>query len=393
MKKDWKYMVYFSAAILFYLAIKLLSPRDLDWTITYHNEDKNPFGAFVLSDLIQSLFPSSEIHRSNFTIYELYDTLQKPVNFLSLSTSFSPGKEDVEALLKNIELGGNAFIAAQYFSGVFADTLSLNTSDYFFESVTRPFNQNDSSSLHFTNQTLQQASMCWFPRKNIHNYFSDSDSTTSIVAENDLSLPVTVKITRGKGTMYLNSTPLTFSNAYLLNEDNYQFAELSLSHLPDRETYWTEFYHLGRLEAQSPLRFILTNEPLRWAYYCAILSLLLFIVFEVKRRQRIIPIVKPLTNTTLEFVSTIGNLYYQSNDHKNIAEKRILFLFEQLLSKHNIHTQATTDESIHIIARKTGNAEDDVRVLFDAIHKVQNKREITADELKDLTKKIDRFKL
>jgi hypothetical protein len=30
---------------------------------------------------------------------------------------------------------------------------------------------------------------------------------------------------------------------------------------------WTEYYHLGRMESTTPLRFILTNEPLRWGYY------------------------------------------------------------------------------------------------------------------------------
>ena len=111
------------------------NPRDIDWSITYHNQDKNPFGAYALDNFIQSLFPKASIHKSNYTLYELYDTLTQPVNFFSISTTFEPGKEDTEALLKNIELGGNAFIAAQYFSGPFADTLSLNTSDYFFETT------------------------------------------------------------------------------------------------------------------------------------------------------------------------------------------------------------------------------------------------------------------
>ena len=392
MRKDWKYLVYLSAAILFYQAVKLLSPRDIDWSITYHNQDKNPFGAYALDNFIQSLFPKASIHKSNYTLYELYDTLTQPVNFFSISTTFEPGKEDTEALLKNIELGGNAFIAAQYFSGPFADTLSLNTSDYFFETTHGSFNQNDTSFLLFKNESLKPSSKFWYPRKNIHNYFLDSDSTTTIVSENDLHLPVTIKIVRGKGALYLNATPLSFTNVYILGEDNYQFAELSLSHLPMRDTYWTEFYHLGRLEARTPLRFILTNEPLRWGYYLTVTSLLLFILFEAKRRQRIIPIIRPLSNTSLEFVQTVGNLYYQSKDHKNIAEKRIQFLTDQIFFKHGIHIHHLTNESMDNLARKTGNLEADVRSLFDLIQNIQNKNEISEEELKDLTKKIDSFK-
>jgi hypothetical protein len=391
-KKDWKYIAYLSAAIAFYLVVKLLSPAELDWTITYHPDDKNPFGAYALNDFMPSLFPGKEINKSNYTFYEWIDTLQRPANFLSISTTFNPGKEDTDALLKNIERGGTAFISAQYFTGHFADTLFLFTSDYFFEQADYMFNRNDTSQLVFKNPALQTGRLYRFPRKNIHNYFAEFDSTGTVVTVNDLELPVTIKINHGQGSLYLNSTPLTLTNIYLLDMDNHGFAETSLSHLPNRLTYWTEFYHLGRLEARTPLRFILSNEPLRWAYYVTITGLLLFMLFEVKRKQRIIPIVKPLANTSLEFVQTIGNLYYQSSDHKNIAEKRIQFLIEQLQSKHGINAHAVDEAIIQTVVRKTENSEEVVVALFGAIQQVQGKTQISEEELKALNAKIDSFR-
>lgn len=392
MKKDWKYFAYLSAAIAFYLVVKLLSPAELDWTITYHPNDKNPFGAYALNEFMPSLFPGKEINKSNYTFYEWIDTLQRPANFISLSTTFDPGKEDTDALLKNIERGGSAFISAQYFTGHFADTLFLFTSDYFFEHTDYMFNRNDTSRLVFKNPALQTPRHYLFPRTNIHNYFAEFDSTGTVVTVNDLELPVTIKINHGKGSLYLNTTPLAFTNVYLLAKDNHGFVEASLSHLPNRLTYWTEFYHLGRLEARTPLRFILSNESLRWAYYLVIAGLLLFMLFEVKRKQRIIPIVKPLANTSLEFVQTIGNLYYQSSDHKNIAEKRIQFLMEQLRSKHGLNAHPMDEAILQTIVRKTENSEEDVLALFGAIQQVQSKTQITEEELKALNAKIDSFK-
>lgn len=391
MGKDWKYIAYLSAAVLVYMAFKLLSPRDFDWTITFHREDKNPFGAYALSSVIRDLFPGQAIYQNSYTLYESLDSIRNPVNFLSISQSFSPGKEDTEALLANIERGGTAFISAQHFGGNFADTLSLYTSDYFFETLDKVFDRNDSSLLRFTNPGIQSGGY-HFPRKNIHNYFQEFDSTGTVVSANDLDLPVTIKITRGKGALFLNSTPLAFTNVYLLDRKNSEFAELSLSHLPIRETYWSEYYHLGRLEARTPLRFILTNEPLRWAYFIAIGGLFLFIFFEAKRRQKIIPISKPYSNTSLEFVRTIGNLYYQSNDHKNIAEKRIQFFLEFIRSAHGINAHHVQDDTIHSLARKTGNSEEEVRRLFETFQQIHQKTQITPEELKDLTKKIDSFK-
>jgi hypothetical protein len=391
MRKDWKYTAYLLIAVSIYLSLKLLSPRDIDWTITLHPDDKNPFGMYALNEVIDKLFFHHKIHHNNYTLYELYDTLHKPVNFFSVSTSFGPGAEDTQALLKNIGLGGSAFISAQYFSGLFADTLSLSTSDYFFENIYHNIDRSDSSALQFVNPTLEPKQF-YFPRKNIHNYFSDFDSTATVVTVNDLQLPVLIKIKFGKGELYLNATPLAFTNVYLLDKDNYGFAELSLSHLPEQETYWSSYYHLGRMEARTPLRYILSTEPLRWAYYVTVLSLLLFIVFEVKRKQRIIPIIKPLANTSLEFISTIGNLYYQSGDHKNIAEKRIQFLSEQLRTRYGINLQHRDEKTAGALAHKTGQKEETVYQLLHIIQIVQSKTRITAEELKALNQKIDSFK-
>lgn len=393
-RKDWKYILYLSSAILIYLALKLLSPRNLDWTITYHHNDKNPFGAYALDQLIDNLFPQQPVKQSYYTIYELLDTIQEPVNFLSISTEFAPGKEDAEVLLKNIEKGGAAFISAQYFYGDFADTLSLYTSDYFFNSdFNHLFDRNDTTRINFANPQLKGHRKYSFPRKNLHNYFDEVDTLrTQIVATNDLGLAVTVKVSWGKGYLYLNSTPLAFTNAYLLHKQNAEFASLSLSHLPNRTTYWTEFYHLGRMEARTPLRFILTTEPLKWAYYITIFSILIFMIFEARRRQRIIPVVKPLTNTSLEFTQTIGNLYYQAADHKNIAEKRIAFFLEQLRSIHGINAHHVSDETLKTISRKTGNPEEDVQKLFLIIQTIQEKKQISETELKELNKRLDHFK-
>lgn len=394
MRKDWKYILYLSSAILIYLALKLLSPRNLDWTITFHHNDKNPFGTYALDQLIDNLFPQQPINQNYFTLYELLDTIAEPVNFLSISTDFSPGKEDTHALLKNIEKGGTAFISAQYFYGDFADTLSLSTSDYFFnQNFNDLFDRNDTTGINFANPILKGQQKYSFPRKNLHNYFDGVDTLrTQIVATNDLDLAVTIKIAWGKGFLYLNSTPLAFTNAYLLHNHNAEFASLSLSHLPNRPTYWTEFYHLGRMEARTPLRFILTTEPLKWAYYITILSILLFMFFEARRRQRIIPVIKPLTNTSLEFTQTIGNLYYQTADHKNIAEKRIAFFLEQLRSAHGINAHHSSEDIIRTIARKTGNPEEEVEKLFMVIKIIQEKNQISETELKELNKRLDQFK-
>ena len=389
MKKDWKYIAYLAIAVGIYLAIKLLSPREFDWRITYHHEDKNPFGAFALGQLIGDLFPS--VSNSNLTLYELYDSLESPANFLSISTTFAPGEEDANILLDNVEKGGTAFISAQHFYGFFADTLSIGTDDILFNPDFN-FNTGDSIELIFSNPIFLGKERYSYPYKNIHNYFESIDSArASIVTENEHGLPVTIQIGWGKGSLFLNTTPMAFTNFYLLSGTNDGFVETSLSHLPSRALIQTEFYHLGRMESGTPLRFILRNEPLRWAYYLTVLSILLFMIFEAKRKQRIIPIVKPLANTTLEFIGTIANLYMQKRDYKNIAEKKIIYFLDSIKHHYLLDLFHPTDELIRTLARKSENEPDQVVALFKQIESIQNKPSVTESELITLSNSIEKF--
>src|SRR5205085_7557129 len=128
-----------------------------------------------------------------------------------------------------------------------------------------------------------------------------------------------------KGNFYLCSTPVFFSNIQLLTLCNNDFAYKALSYLPINDIIWDEYQKQGAEGEDSLLRAVLAHESLKWAYYIALGSVVLFIIFEAKRRQRIIPIIEPLANSTLEFTRTLGNLYLSKGDHKNIAAKKIQY--------------------------------------------------------------------
>lgn len=391
MKKDWKYFLYIGAAFGIFVLLKLSSPKKYDWTITYSHVDKNPYGAFALSELLPSIFPGQEINHSYLTLYEIKDSLKRNDNVLIVSSSFSADKEDTNVLLKHVGEGGTAFISAQYFWGHFSDTLEVASYDYFFRRGDI-LGRKDTAALRFASSKMDTTRAFFYRRDNIHNYFNRFDSTrTTVIAKNDRDMPVTIRVKWGKGSFILNCTPLIFTNIYLLSRDNYEFIANTLSYLDRSPVQWTEYYHLGRMESQTPLRFILSNESLRWAYYITIVSILIFIGFEMKRKQRIIPVITPLANTTLEFVGTIGNLYYQSAEHKNIADKKIHFLMDQIRTKYWLNTNVLNEAFIVALARKSGKEEQDVRALINSILAIREKEKISSDELIDINKKIEKF--
>jgi hypothetical protein len=389
--KDTRYILYIGLLASLMLVLFLTKSKQYDWRVTYAHEDKNPYGTYALNNLLPFVL-EGPIKNSYQTIYELKDSISHE-NILILSESFSPDKEDTKILLNHVEAGGHVFISADYFTGSFADTLGLETSDSFFEGE-HSFMKKDSATLHFVSPVMDSTQLFLYKRNNIHNYFNRLDSVSAtVIAKNDFYQPVSLRIVKGKGSIILNCTPMIFTNIYLLNEQNHQFVSSLLSYLPKNTTRWTEYYHLGRMEAATPLRFILTTEPLRWAYYISIIALLVFIIFEAKRKQRIIPIIKPLANTSLEFVATIGNLYYERGDHKNIAEKKIQFLFDQIRTQYLLNLHDPNEGLVFVLAKKSGVPEQTVRELITLINQVTAKEKISADELTNLNKAIEKFQL
>ena len=390
MKRDWKYLLYLSLAFGLFLLVKLTEPRQYDWTPTYAVEDKNPFGAYVLNKLLPDLFKAHKVVVSNKTIYELKDSLNEGESVIILTHSFRSEKEDTEVLLQHVAKGASVFIGAESFYGKLADTLKLSTYDYLFRDGMQE-QQKDTSYLTFVNPRFDTLHHYIFKRGNIHNYFGTVDSTrTTIIVKNDVHQPVVIRMTWGKGSFILACVPLAFTNIYTLKGDNHEFVAALLSYLPKADVHWTEFYSVGRMEARTPLRFILTNPPLTWAYYITMVSLLLFILFEAKRKQRIIPIIQPLQNTSLEFVGTIGNLYYQRSDHKSIAGKKIIFFFDQVRTRYLLNPNAPEESFVSLLAKKTGKSEALVRQLFGMIGRIQKQASIKKEELIGLNTLIEK---
>ena len=391
MSKDWKYILYLSIVIGVFVAVKLMSPKQYSWSVSLAHEVKDPYGTYALNNLLPALFQNQKIKNAYKTLYELKDSLLQKENIIVFATKFDAGNEDVDVLLTHIESGATALISANSFYGKLADTLSLATDDYLF-SQGNVFNRKDTATLHFSNPLFDTTQLFYYPRDNIHNYFSKVDSASAtVIAKNDLGQPISIAIPWGKGNLILNSTPLAFTNIHLLSKDNFEFASGILSYLPNRSVYWTEFYHLGRMEATTPLRFILTNEPLRWAYYTLIFSILLFMIFEAKRKQRIIPVIKPLSNTTLEFVATIGNLYYQRSDHKNIAEKKIHYFLDQVRNRYYLNSSQRDELFITSLAGKSDNTVEFVRSLLKLIDHILSTSYIGKEELITLNKALEKF--
>lgn len=393
MKGERKYYALLMLLAVVVVAVQLFSPRPLDWTPNYLPNNKDPYGAYVTDSLFVSFFGPRKVRHHALTFYEMADSLRPGDNLLSFSDEFSADRESVRVLLQRVSEGSTAFLSAQRFFGLLSDTLRLYTSDVFFSGYASLLkNQGDTTDLKFITSNTQKRGY-YYQLENV-SYFFSPDSLLRpafIMATNAWNKPVTLRIPWGQGSLILNSTPLAFTNNYLLVGRNHEFASQSLSRLPRTTTWWTSYYQFGRMENPSPLRYILSQEPLRWAYYLTMTGLLLFILIEAKRKQRMIPILRPPGNTSLEFVRTISQMYWVAKDHRAIALKKIAYFLDQVRSRYHLPREIS-DDFLRQLTRKSGVDRESVVRLFALIESIQYAAQISEDTLHQLTNEIHKFK-
>ncbi len=384
-KSDLKFSIILGATFLIVVVITLLKPEPVDWTVSFSKDDKIPYGSYILFTLLPDLFPDQEIQSSWLPSYNaLEDSMLESTNYLIINKSFAPDPLDTRQLLKYVENGNTVFIAAQNFSRNFADTLGIKTGVELLES--------DSVQINFVNSSIRSTGDYVYKKGTVSFYFSEVDTSKTLVLGKTNEDKINyIKVPFGEGNLLLSTVPLAFTNYNLLFQNNIDYIFKALSYLPVQKTIWDEYYKVNRRLVNTPLKFILSKESLKWAYYVLLFTLIVFIIFESKRRQRIIPVIKPLSNTTLEFVETIGRLYYQSSDHKNLAEKKTAYFLESIRSKYYLKTNHINDDFLNALSEKSGIALEEVKGLFSKIERINQQDQISQGELIQLTRAIELF--
>jgi hypothetical protein len=160
--------------------------------------------------------------------------------------------------------------------------------------------------------------------------------------------------------------------------------------LPNVDTHWTEYYQVGKLNSSSPLRVILEHVELRTALYILLLLIVVYLFFDAKRKQRIIPIIQSPTNHTIQFIKTVGNLYFNTGNHKAAAVNQVYYFKEYLSMKLNIHLSQDIDSS-KIIAAKSAKDLPFIEGLLKKINAVEQTDNITDRLLIELNKDLHKF--
>lgn len=382
-----RYITWSVVVMIIYLVAQYYKPQPTDWKETYVKEDKVPFGTYILYQELGNIFPEAKVSPSRLPVYNtLKDKTFNRTNYLFVAGEVGIDEYDYQELIKFVEKGNHVFIAAYKLSDFLADTLNLTLSSVFMPS-------NKGTRVNFVNPALKHLKGYVFNKGLGDQYFSKVDTTRATALGRNANGEVNfVKYTFGKGGLYILPSPKLLSNYNLLNPAGADYVAKALSFLPKAEqVIWDENNTRGNVDDESVLRVLFRNDSLRWAYYLAIGGLLIFVFFEMKRRQRVIPIVAPLKNTSVDFVEVVGKVYYQQRDNRDIAKKKIRYFLEHIRSNYHLKTTLLNEEFTHDLLLKSGVNEDLVHELIATINRLNGAVMINDKALIQLNKLIEKF--
>ena len=408
MNKDRKLLLFVGVALAVVLVADWMQPRPVDWTQSYSGMDKIPYGAYGLFRVLPELFPEKEVNSNGLPAYDWLtnrdESRDTETMLMYMNSNLVFDQYETGLLLEFAEGGGTIFLSAEQVSEPLKDSLGIEIREGMLSSMGfRGFDlladgAPDSTGISVNTDSARETSTVYrFPSFLAGSVVTRYDTlNTSVLGSGeqltgDQNTVNFISLKRGDGTFYIHTAPAILTNYFLVDDKYNPYIWEVMSVLPDRHVYWDDYKKVKTAGAQTPLRYILSINTLRYALYLGLITLLLFILFTAKRRQSVIPVHKRPLNATVAFVRTVTNLFFGKADHKDLAERKIIYLFDYFrreLGLEQVHGETITSKAV---AARSGIEETKIEELFNRIALVRDRSFIGANDLKSLNSQIETF--
>ena len=415
MKGSRIFIVCITLFLLVMFLIQLQMPKQFSWTPTFAHDDRNPFGCYVVDSMLSHAMPNGYTVQ-NKTLYQLSKE-DKKQGVLIVSNKLHLSKLDIKSMENIVKRGGKVMIVGRSENDNDYEMDSLlfskfgmrfnNAYRYFDLSALRRNIEKQTEGLIDTISWVGSREM--YPRKKyttysmlmnsqiviyktmpVHNLAfykeydeetgsgSNSSQSSALDEENAVSCTIAAKYAKGKGELIMVGAPLLFTNYGMLSGNLSGYIFRLMSQMKDLPVVRTQVYmeepnaKMTGGNQESPFRYFLEQPPLRWALYLTVLTILIFMLFTARRRQRVIPVVEKPKNKSLEFVQLIGTLYYHRHDNTDLVRKKIIYFAEELRRRWMIDVMDTADNDriFSVISQKTGMAYENVAGIIKGLRLV-----------------------
>ncbi len=388
-----------------------LNSNRVKWAETYAPDDEMPYGTSVIYNLMQNVRSEQQFTLIKDSTHEELptDPTGKKDSYIFIGQTLYADSADVKKLLDFVEAGNNAFVISNQPASLLFDTLfqaavdqyddeigMYEGDDYYYDSYANKriyYVQDSSISLYLQDPQFANSS-CELSKKynfetvmNSWAYFKDGllsryGKPAELIGGFDEGYANYIRIKYGKGEFYFHSTPLVFTNYSMLNDTTMRHSRDALAYLGDGHVYWDEDnrdYDTGGISknkneqpdkpSEGPMEFILSEPSLRAGWYLLIFTVLLYLFFGAKRKQRIIANQEKMDNTSIEYAQVLSQMFMKQKDHRKLVLMKMELFKAQVRDRYGIRLPLKKEEENTAlfleIASKSGISQERVRNIFE----------------------------
>jgi hypothetical protein len=383
--------------------------REFDDRVTLRRSDKIPFGTYLAYKSLDHLFPGASVSTSKQQP-GYWDSISNHTSgqaIIIITPTFIADEYEMKKLLYFIENGNDVFISSRSYSWAVENMTGAETS------IIHQDNSVAGGPAPTTLRLMEPfyISEHWYSYKGLsfNSWFFTMDTTISqVLGRDEMKRPNFINFRAGKGNLYLHTAPIAFTNYFLLQGKNYGYYEKALSVIsPEAHTIvWDEYFinkpggflndefgdgNSRGNEKGNFMQELFKYKELKWGLLTAILTLLLFVLMEMRRKQRFIPVITKPGNDSLDFVKTIGRLYYDKRDHRNLSYKMASYFLEFVRHKYKLVTTDLNEEFIKKLQFKTGISENEISDIIAFIREINTERTVTEKQMARFHRQLENF--
>ncbi|MFD2034886.1 DUF4350 domain-containing protein [Belliella marina] len=388
-------MGFLALILLVLLLLQVNTKPSVDWGESYSKLDKIPYGGKVIYDQLSEKIAKDRFEEVNVPAFEWLNKDPQGGTYFAFNSYYATDKSEIKKMLDWVKKGNTLFLSARNYSTPLLDSLGLKVSP-----LVELADFREHIELNFEDRRLRADEPYLFERVTLLEYFSKVDSTNTLVLgkmkfqdSESMAEPNFIAVKVGDGTVYLHTFPIAFSNYFLLEKSTKNYTEGVLAYLPSEgKVYFDNHQKMGRTVYTSPLYLFLANPKLKSAYYTMIFMLVVWIVFEGRRRQRSIPVVLPLENQTVAFSETISAMYMEREAFTEMGKQQINLFLEYCRAHFRIRFENLDEAVIRDLTIRANCPADRGVEIFSFLMAVLSKEKVSKQELLKVNKLIEEFK-
>ncbi len=391
-----------------------------DWREHYRNDADSPYGTSIIYRLLDDYFPGQRLEKLSDSLHVQLQNDNTTGTYFYLGPYLWMDSLRVASLLEFVSRGNDAMIIVSDLSPDLLDSISheycidltYHRDSGFHSGYNEHYFFMDTlAELNFVHPKLKVPNDYVFHfrirDKNVRYewdhlpneiFCEDQDEFASLGTIGDSCVNFAMA-KYGKGHFYLHTTPLVFTNFHIVQGPGREYAEKVLSHLKKGPVLWDatkrsfEFPGRNRGFGQSPLKYVLSQPSLAWGWYLLLGMAVLFLLFRAKRRQRMIPVLGKNENTSLEFIETIGRLYFVQSNHRQLALEKMKLFLGFVREHYHLSTRELNDQFKKQLSLKSEVPMPVIEKIFTIYGNIENSKFASENTLVAFHREMDKFYL